>query len=271
MRWTAALLGLLLIAGTILSSAADAGRLEWTVRYHGRNIRVHMFTPDDKPGPWPVALVLHGASGIGRGQMIWPVAEAIASRGVAAAMVRYYDGLPARSTRKQSVRLFSDREKILDHVITNLLARKQVRGNQIGVFGYSLGGFHAIGLAATDERIAAAVSLAGGLSGHIPSIAIKQAAPLLLIHGGRDRIVPYRRSMIARAAWQNARQEVSLITLQRVGHVPYGATRDQAFSAAARFFAENLLKRFRPPIPKPRPATPIPRHRPPPGGLAKSR
>ena len=41
MRWITALFGsLLLVGGTLISSAAEAGRLEWTVRYQGRNIRV---------------------------------------------------------------------------------------------------------------------------------------------------------------------------------------------------------------------------------------
>lgn len=271
MRCMAALLGILmLVAGASVSSTADAGRLEWTVRYHGHNIRVHVFTPPGDPGPWPVALVLHGASGIGRGHMIWPLAEEIASHGVAAAVVRYYDGLPDRTRRKQSVRWFAEREQILERVISNLLVRKQVKGDRVGVFGYSLGGFHAIGLAATDSRIAAAVSLAGGLSGHIPDIAVEDAAPLMLIHGTRDRIVPYRRSMIARAAWRQAGQPATLVELPNIGHVPHGSTRDHAFSIGAEFVAEKLLSAFRPPVPRSRPVIPMPRRRPPPHGLAQS-
>ncbi len=268
MRWTAALLGLLLLAaGTVVSSAADADRLEWTVRYNNRNIRVYVFTPPGKAGPWPLVLVLHGASGIGRGHMIWPLAQEIAKHGVAAAVVHYYDGLPPRTKRKQSVHLFAEREKILDRVIGNLLSRKQVKGKLLGVVGYSLGGFHAIGLAATDRRIAASVSLAGGLSGHIPAIAANQAAPLMLIHGTRDRIVPYRRSLIARAAWRQAGQPATLVQLRNVGHVPYGASRAQAFAAAADFASEKLLGSLRTPIPRPRlritaPDSLLPRARP---------
>ncbi len=271
MRCIAALLGLLLLlAGTLLPEMGHAGRLEWTVRYQGHNIRVHVITPN-KPGPWPLALILHGASGVGRGHMYWPMAEELADRGIAAAVVRYYDGLSARIKRKQSPRIFSQREKILDHIISNLMRRKQVKGDVIGVYGYSLGGFHTMALAARDARVAAGVSLAGGLSGHIPHEEVKDAAPLLLIHGTRDRIVPYRRSVIARSAWRKSGQSANLIPLNGVGHVPYGKTRARAFVVAADFIEEHLMAAILPPIPRARPVIPVPRTPPPARELAKAR
>ena len=268
MRWNAMLTALLLLLASLLPlDTANAGRLEWSVRYEGRTVRIHVITPDT-PGPWPMAMVLHGASGVGSGYMYWPLAEQLAKRGIAAAVVRYYDGLPRRTKRKQSVRIFTQREKILDRVVSNLLRRNLVEGNVIGSVGYSLGGFHTIALAAKDKRIAAAVSIAGGLSGHIPHSVVEQAAPLLLIHGTRDRIVPHRRSMIARAAWRKAGQHAQLISLKRVGHVPRGSIQTKAFERAADFIAKHLKAAINPPLPRPRPNHPIPRQ--PPGDLAKA-
>ena len=272
MRLFSAVVGLfLLLAGLVAPTAGEAGRLEWSVRYQGKNVRIHVITPSAKPGPWPLAIVLHGASGLGRGHLIWPVAQELADRGIAAAVVRYYDGLPPRTSRKQSVRLFSQRERILDHVISGVLRRNLVKGDMIGVFGYSLGGFHAIALAAKDNRIAAAVSLAGGLSGHIPHVAVEDAAPLLLIHGTGDRIVPYRRSRITRAAWNKAGKPVTLVSMRNVGHVPYGEVRERAFEKAAQFIADELHLRLAPPIPRARPGIPVPRTPPQPNELARTR
>lgn len=269
MHWISALAGIiLLLAGIITPDAGEAGRLEWNVRYEGRTVRVHVITPSQGTGPWPLAIVLHGASGLGRGHLIWPMAQALADRGVAAAVVRYYDGLPARTSRKQSIQLFAQREKILDRVIGSLLRSNLVEGDKIGVFGYSLGGFHAIALAAKDNRIAAAVSLAGGLSGHISQVAVEDAAPLMLIHGTGDRIVPYRRSRITRAVWHKAGQPVTLVSMQSAGHVPYGKTREQAFETAADFIAKELQLALAPPIPPERPTVPIPRIPLPPNELA---
>ncbi len=272
MRWVSALAGItLLLAGLLTPDAGEAGRLEWSVRYQGRTVRVHVITPSKGAGPWPLAMVLHGASGLGRGHLLWPMAQALADRGVAAAVVRYYDGLPARTSRKQSVHLFVQREKILDRVIGSLLRHNLVEGDKIGVFGYSLGGFHAIALAAKDNRIAAAVSLAGGLSGHISRPAVADAAPLMLIHGTGDRIVPYRRSRITRAVWQEAGQPVTLVSMRSAGHVPYGKAREHAFETAANFIAEELQMALSPPIPRARPVVPVPPMPPPPNELATAR
>ena len=268
MRWMAALLGLLLLlAGTLPPEPGHAGRLEWKVRYQGHNIRVHVITPREA-GPWPLAIILHGASGVGRGYMYWPMAEELAERGIAAAVVRYYDGLPARTKRKQSPRIFTQRERILDHVIDNLMRRDEVKGDVLAVYGYSLGGFHTMALAASDPRVVAGVSVAGGLSGHIPHTEVKDAAPLLLIHGTRDRIVPFRRSVMARSAWRKAGQSATLMQLTGVGHVPYNKSRDRTFTAAADFIEEHLMAAILPPIPRPRPVVPVPRPPPPSRELA---
>lgn len=263
MRWPAALLGLLLmLAGIFPPAASDAAREDWTVRYHGHSIRMHVVKPA-QPGPWPFAIILHGASGLGQGHMFWPLTEELADRGIASVVVRYYDGLSDRVKRKQSPHLFSQREQVLDHVIGDLTRRKIVKDNAIGVYGYSLGGFHAIALAAKDSRIAAAVSLAGGLSGHIPHTAVEGAAPLLLIHGTRDRVVPYRRSMIARSIWRQSAQPVELVALEGIGHVPYGESRQHAFQLAAAFLEEHLKDAVEAPVPRARPSVPIPRFPPP--------
>jgi dienelactone hydrolase len=269
-RWIVMVLAVLaLMVGPSVSVHAAPKWLEWKIPYQDRLIRVHLIAPNT-PGPWPTAMVLHGASGVGRGHMLWPIASALANRGVAAAVVWYYDGLPKSTKRKQSARWFTQRERIFDHMVKALLTRNEVKGEKLGVIGYSLGGFHTIGLAAIDRRIAAAVSLAGGLSGHLHGVSLSNAAPLMLIHGTRDRTVPYRRSRIARSAWSQAGQPVSLITLKGVGHVPYGATRTRIFAQAADFISARLLRLVKPPIPRRKRVVPVPRSRPGTTNIAKS-
>jgi dienelactone hydrolase len=186
-------------------------------------------------------MLLHGASGMGRGFMVWPVAEALAERGVASAVVRYFDALPTKVRRKGAVRYFEKREGQLSEMITQLQARPEVQGPEIGVYGYSLGAFHGLAMAAQDPRIAAVAALAGGLPGHVPAAAVERAAPVLLVHGSRDRIVPYKRTKQAEAVWRRYGRPVSVMKLAKTGHVPQPADRLRFANLAADFLAKELL------------------------------
>lgn len=229
-------------AAPSVASAPDvsAESPDWTMAVEGRTVRVQVVTPDSAP-PWPTVMLLHGASGLGRGYMIWPVAQALAKRGVAAAVVRYFDALPDEVHRKGAVRYFQRRERLLGEMVDQLLAKPEVMGPEIGVYGYSLGAFHGLAMAAKDRRIAAVAALAGGLPRHVPAKAVERAAPVLLVHGTRDRIVPYSRTKEAEAVWRRFGRPASVLRLQNTGHVPRPVDRQRLASVAADFLAKELL------------------------------
>ena len=171
MRWLICLL--LFLAGCAPFSeqrdaSSSAPAKDWSVRVDGRLVPVHVVQPKTPP-PWPTAMLLHGSSGLGRGYLVWPVAYALAARGVASAVVEYFDALPDQVGHKGAVQYFSVRERQLDAVVDGILAQPEVMGPQIGVYGYSLGGFHGLALAVTNPRVAAVVSLAGGACALEPS------------------------------------------------------------------------------------------------------
>ncbi len=211
----------------------------WNMHISGRTVRVHAVTPDT-PGPWPTVMLLHGASGLGDGYLIWPVARALAKRGIASAIVQYFDCLPDQVGRKGAVRYFGKRETMLEQAVDQLLRHPNVRGPAIGIYGYSLGGFHGLALAGTDNRISAVVSLAGALPRHVDGNELETAAPVLLVHGKRDRIVPYSRAEETVNAWQRHGRPVRLISLPTAGHVPRGRERDRIVAASVDFLARNL-------------------------------
>jgi len=212
----------------------------WDMRVQGRAVKVHVVTPKSS-GPWPTVMLLHGASGLGDGYMIWPVAEALAERGVAAAVVQYFDAMPNKIRRKGAVRYFEKREAQLDEMVDQLLAQRLVRGSAIGIYGYSLGGFHGLALAGTDPRVAAVVSLGGGLPRHVPSANLRQASPALVVHGKRDRIVPFSRASETVSAWKQYKRPIRMLGLPKTGHVPRGANRDRIVKASADFLARELV------------------------------
>ncbi len=213
---------------------------DWNMTIEGHSVRVHLVAPDTPP-PWPTAMLLHGASGLGRGFMVWPVADALAERGVAAAVIEYFDALPDNVPRKGAVRHFERRERLIGQMVNHLLIKPEVMGPEVGVYGYSLGAFHGLALAAKDPRIAAVAALAGGLPRHVPVSAVARAAPVLLVHGTRDRVVPYSRARETEMAWQTHGRPASVLQLKNTGHVPAPTDRKRLAAIAADFLAKELL------------------------------
>lgn len=160
-------------------------------RSGGHAIPVDVMKADAR-GPRPAVVMLHGASGIGNGYMLYPHGGAIAERGIHVFVVDYYAGLGSVSNRS-SPGLFAEREKIISDAIAYVRGRKDVDPAKVGVFGLSLGGFHALSLAAQDPSIAAVVDLMGAMPQNISLDDIVRMPPTLILHGSSDRVVTPRR------------------------------------------------------------------------------
>lgn len=221
-------------------AAAGIKKINGGFDYGGRKVRVEIIRPSGSE-PVPAALVLHGASGIGRGWYVYPFAEALAKRGVAAAVVHYYDGISPKY-RKQSPRIFEARDRILRSAITYVLGRKDVVSNGLGIYGMSLGGFHALSLGVADKRVKAIVSLGGALSGHIPENRVGRLPPTLLLHGSRDRVVPFKRAVKASKAIEKYGAKGELKIYRGEGHSLSRAAHADAVASTARFLAKGLRK-----------------------------
>lgn len=60
---------------------------------------------------------------------------------------------------------------------------------RISLLGFSLGGYLAVSVAATDSRVKAVVEFFGGLPNELAANA-HAMAPILILHGDADRVVP---------------------------------------------------------------------------------
>jgi dienelactone hydrolase len=229
-----------LLAFAIFAQDAHAAvqRISTSYRYQGKTIRVEIYRPIGSHAV-PGALVLHGASGLGRGWFVYPFAKAMAERGVAAAVVHYYDGLGKRKG-KASPRIFRTREKIVKSALDFMARRKDVKSDALGVYGMSLGGFHALALGVADKRVRAVVSLGGGLSGHIPKSAVRNLPPTLIVHGSRDRVVPFKRALAVSKAIEKVGGPVQMKVYRGVGHSLSSKTHKDAVNTIARFMAKTL-------------------------------
>ena len=149
-----------------------------------------------------------------------------------------------------------------------LLQRPEVDPKHIGAVGMSLGASFATELARTHPEIRA-VSLISGFSSWqgvasdyvpvlgtllIPSgLDAVDAMPalkgrsLLLLHGDRDEIVPYRHSLILQRAAQAAGVDVELYTAKNIGHLDVTTGRSPGGTRMAHWLAEHLQAASEPP------------------------
>jgi carboxymethylenebutenolidase len=94
--------------------------------------------------------------------------------------------------RKQSVDSEGQTEAI-ETAITAVQALSYVNHERIGLFGLSLGGFHALAIAARDHRIGAVVDMFGAMPRPVGP-TVERMPPTLVLHGERDVVVPVRRA-----------------------------------------------------------------------------
>lgn len=206
----------------------------------GRKVRVEAARPQG-PGPHAAVLLLHGASGLGDGVLLHGVAERLAEKGIASFIVHYFDGLdPQGRYTLGSPRRHLERERIIADALSFVAARPDVDASRVGIFGLSLGGFHALNLAAEDRRVAAAVSMVGAMPMSVARNGIRHMPPILILHGDRDVVVPVSRAREV-ARWlkrMGSVYEMKIYSGQ--GHVFRGPARADSFRRSADFLARYL-------------------------------
>ncbi|HPC83857.1 MAG TPA: dienelactone hydrolase family protein [Thermoanaerobaculaceae bacterium] len=164
------------------------------------------------PGELPVVLLFHGAHPTRAEKHYLRMAEDLAANGYLSVYVRYFDrGRKGRGVRSQWRAAVHD-------AVTFASSLEGADSGRVGVVGYSLGAFLTLGRAPLDERIRAVVAYYGGISRdtapHVPSTA----PPTLLLHGTRDRIVPFRRSVEAFEAIRREGRPADLVVYPGARH-----------------------------------------------------
>lgn len=208
---------------------------------NGHQVRVDMFVPRDQEHPLPSVVLLHGASGIGSGTLIYAMAEALAESGLAVFAIHYFDGVP-RGNRASTSRYYL-RDEIIGDAIDYISSLHFVDRNRIGLFGYSLGAFQALERATRDSRVGAVVAVAGGMDGRRAREGVRSMPPTLILHGDRDGVVPVTRARQAAQLLEAVGAPYELQISNGASHVPRGAVFDDWMARAASFFHDNLQPR----------------------------
>ncbi len=226
----------------------------------GRRVVIEVVRPDDDERR-PAVLILHGASGIGDGAFYRSAAELFAEHGYVTFLPHYLEAAsPAKSKTSKgrtkaekaaprtspaeaapgSIRAgFSQQEQILRDAVDYAARSPYVDASRIGVFGLSLGGFHALTLSSRDDRIAAVVDMSGALRGNvIPET--NHLAPTLELHGAHDPIVPVARARALAGTLQQLGVPYELKIYPAQGHFLRGKAQEDAMERATSFFATYL-------------------------------
>lgn len=206
-RWrpTWRVLELVMLAGVAIGCVTPTllnARARSLVREHdekfrseGQEISVDHFAPT-APGRHPAVLLLHGSGGLHLifGKTIESYAEALAAQGFHAYVVHYFDGTDTFTADDDDERRFyGDWEHVVSDAVSYVAAQPDVRPRQISVLGVSLGAYLAVGAAAQDPRIAAAVIVSGGLEPFLRD-SLPRMPPTLILHGDDDHTVPVQEA-----------------------------------------------------------------------------
>lgn len=222
--------------------AAEAEGTGFTV--DGRRVRVDVIKadaesiPDEQAGRTPAVLILHGSSGLGDGTLFYPQAKALADRGISAFVVHYFDGIP--QSHKAAPTLHDEREKVITEAVSYVSNQSYVDADRIGVFGLSLGGFHALSLGSRDERIQAVVNVVGAMPAEVQRRGVHRMPPTLVLHGDRDRTVPVRRAHDLVGLLQDVGAEHEVKIYQGEGHTFRGSAKEDSISRTVDFFERHL-------------------------------
>lgn len=112
---------------------------------------------------------------------------------------------------------------------------------RIGLLGFSLGGYLSVSLATQDSRIAAVAELFGGLPEHFTAEVVN-LPPVLILHGGRDTVVPPTEAENLEALLKQHRIPYDIKIYPDQGHHLSGLAQLDAMRQVVQFFRRYLQK-----------------------------
>jgi carboxymethylenebutenolidase len=232
-------------AGANLNNVAtQVSRTNTKLRVGARQVSLEIYRPDT-PGQRPAVLLLHGASGMGNGAFYRGAAETFAEAGYVVYLPHYLGERNRNRPRGRAlIAEFEQQHDAVRAALDALVKDSRVDEARVATFGFSLGGFQALGLSSRDKRIAAVVNMGGGMPGNVAGHTTR-LAPTLVIHGQKDRTVPVARAYMTRELLKRLAipHEMALFPDQQ--HFFQGAASRTAIEKSIAFFDRQM----RPPVP----------------------
>ena len=176
-------------------------------------------------GPRPTALILHGSKGLDAHLEAYErYARDLAAAGVDALLFSYYrpedmaaiNGAPNASVRERYYARSADRWVSVVRAVAKSTRGSGVASANVGLLGFSLGGFVAVA-AASEPLFSVVTTFYAGLP-EFYDHPIKSLPPLLDIHGDADRSVPLSQGLKLVAAAKHLGGVADVAVFRNEGH-----------------------------------------------------
>jgi carboxymethylenebutenolidase len=204
----------------------------------GRPIRIDRFLPlTDKP--FPAVIALHGSNGMSESFSDQP-ARMLAASGYAVFLLHYFDRTGTTIPTKAEMRdLFPDWMAVISDSLAYVNELSRVEKDRTALIGFSLGGYLALSLGATDPRVKAVVEFCGGLPEELAR-ATEQMPPALILHGEVDDRVPVAEAHKVEELMKRTNSAYETKIYPGVGHFFSGLTMMDAAQRTLAFLRKHL-------------------------------
>jgi dipeptidyl aminopeptidase/acylaminoacyl peptidase len=204
----------------------------------GKDIEVMVYEPPAE-GQFPALLVIHGSSGP-MSSFIGGYAQQLANLGYVVFFVHYFDATGTTYATLSGIRThFETWMTVVADAISFSVGHPKVDAQAIGLLGVSLGGFLALSVASQDQRVAAVVSLMGGMPREIMALT-KRMPPVLLLHGEADPVVPVAEAYEVEKLLKRLGSKYEVKTYPGQGHSFHGMAQMDALTRTLRFLSKHL-------------------------------
>lgn len=211
----------------------------------GKAITIERFDPPGK-GLHTAVLLVHGSGGAGGDLRTFGLFEALTSAGYSVFLPHYFDG--EGDWRPGEVKQFFGYIRTLNDAAQYAVSQPNIRPGEIGLVGFSLGGYLVVGLAEEElshpppkppPTIKVVVEMFGG----IPQFAISRMTsmpPILILHGEDDDTVPVAQAHELSALLDQKKLPYEIKIYPGQGHGFSGAALTDSFQRTTAFLKAHL-------------------------------
>jgi len=205
-----------------------------------KDIEVMVYEPH-RAGQFPALLVIHGSSGP-MSSFIGGYAQQLANLGYVVFFIHYFDATGTSYATFSGIRTHFERwMTVIVDGISFAERHPKADAGAIGLMGVSLGGFLSLSVASQDQRVAAVVSLMGGMPPEIIAIS-KRMPPTLLLHGEADPVVPVAEAHEVEKLLKRLGSKYEIKTYPGQGHSFHGMAQMDALTRTLRFLGKHLKR-----------------------------